>query len=384
MKYLHLLWASLFRKKARTILTLLSIIVAFFLFGLLQSVSQAFGNVAQLTQADRLITNSRYSIIDLLPSSYLRQIAGVPGVRAVSHATWFGGSWQDQPAQFAVFPVDHTSYLQVAPELKLPPDQVEAWNRTRTGAVVGRSLAAKHGWKLGGKVPIKADIWPQAGGDLLWTFDIVGIYDNTTDPNNGEQALLFRHDYFDEARQFAKGRVGWFVLKIDAPGNADTVARQIDTLFENSEGETKTQTEAAFTQGFIKQIGDISLIVTAILGAVFFTILVLTGNTMSQALRERIPEFGILKTLGFGNGQVLALVLVEALLLTILGGLIGLGLAKLMAMAMASTLSQFGVTGIGWPVVWRALLAMLALGLAVGLLPAIRAMRLKIIDALNA
>lgn len=384
MKYLHLLWASLFRKKARTILTLLSIVVAFFLFGLLQSVSQAFGNVAQMTQADRLITNSRYSIIDLLPQSYLARIAAVPGVRSVSHATWFGGSWQDQPAQFAVFPVDHESYLQVAPELQLPPEQAEAWRSTRTGALVGRSLAAKHGWQLGDKVPIKADIWPQAGGELVWTFDIVGIYDNTVDANNGEQALVFRHDYFDEARQFGKGRVGWFILKIDDPAHADAVARAIDSLFENSESETKTQTEAAFTQGFIKQIGDISLIVTAILGAVFFTILVLTGNTMSQALRERIPEFGILKTLGFGNGQVLALVLVEALLLTVIGGLIGLGLAKLMAMAMASTLSQFGVAGIGWPVVWRALLAMLALGLAVGMLPAIRAMRLKIVDALNA
>lgn len=384
MKYLHLIWASLFRKKLRTVLTLLSIIVAFFLFGLLQSVAQAFGNVAEQTQADRLITNSRYSIIDLLPQSYLRQIAAVPGVRAVSHATWFGGSYQDQQAQFAIFPVEHESYLQVAPEIKVAPDQIDAWKRTRTGALVGRSLAAKYGWNIGDKVPVTADIWPLANGDLVWTFDIVGLYDNTVDANNGEQALIFRHDYFDEARQFGKGRVGWFILKIDDPNNADAISRQIDALFQNSEAETKTQTEAAFAQGFIKQIGDISLIVTAILGAVFFTILVLTGNTMSQALRERIPEFGILKTLGFGNGQVLAFVLTEALLLTIVGGLIGLGLAKLMATGMQSTLAQFGVSSIGWPVIWRALVVMLLLGLAVGLLPALRAMRLKIIDALNA
>lgn len=384
MKYLPLLWAGLFRRKLRTALTLLSIVVAFFLFGLLQSVSQAFSNVADQTQADRLITNSRYSIIDLLPSSYQRQIAGVPGVRAVSHATWFGGSYQDQPAQFAIFPVDHTTYLDVAPEIVLPADQREAWNRTRTGAVVGRGLAAERGWKIGDRVPVRADIWPQASGELAWTFDIVGIYENTVDAGNGEQALLFRYDYFDEARGSAKGRVGWFLLKIDDPNNADTVSRQIDALFDNSEAETKTQTEAAFAQGFLRQIGDISLIVTAILGAVFFTILVLTGNTMSQALRERIPEFGILKTLGFGNGQVLAFVMAEALLLTVLGGLIGLGLAKLTATAMASSLSSVGVSGIGWPVVWRALLAMVVLGIAVGLLPAIRAMRLKIIDALNA
>lgn len=384
MKYLHLLWASLFRKKLRTTLTLLSIIVAFFLFGLLQSVSHAFGNVAEQAQADRLITNSRYSIIDLLPQSYLRQIAAVPGVRAVSHATWFGGSYQDKPAEFAIFPVDHENYLDVAPELKLAPDQLQAWKTTRTGAIIGRALAAKYNWKIGDRVPVKADIWPLADGSLVWTFDIVGIYENTNDASNGEQALLFRNDYFDEARASAKGRVGWYVLKIDDARNADTISRQIDALFENSESETKTQTEAAFAQGFIKQIGDISLIVTAILGAVFFTILVLTGNTMSQALRERIPEFGILKTLGFGNGQVLAFVLVEALLLTILGGLIGLGLAALMATAMKSSLAAVGVAGIGWPVIWRALVAMFVLGIAVGLLPALKAMRLKIVDALNA
>jgi putative ABC transport system permease protein len=384
MKYLHLLWASLFRKKLRTTLTLLSIIVAFFLFGLLQSVSQAFSNVASQTQADRLITNSRYSIIDLLPQSYLQQIAAVPGVRNVTHATWFGGSYQDKAAEFAIFPVEHGSYLEVANEIKLPPDQLETWKRTRTGAIIGRALAAKYNWKIGDKIPVKADIWPQAGGELVWTFDIVGIYENTNDANNGEQALLFRNDYFDEARQAAKGRVGWYILKIDDARNADTISRQIDALFDNSESETKTQTEAAFAQGFIKQIGDISLIVTAILGAVFFTILVLTGNTMSQALRERIPEFGILKTLGFGNGQVLAFVLVEALLLTIIGGLIGLGLAKLMAVAMKTSLAAVGVSGIGWPVIWRALVAMVVLGLAVGFLPALKAMRLKIVDALNA
>lgn len=384
MKYLHLLWASLFRKKLRTILTLLSIVVAFFLFGLLQAVAQAFDNVAANTQADRMVTNSRYSIIDLLPASYQTRIAAVPGVRAVSHATWFGGSYQDQQAPFAIFPVEHTTYLDVAPEIRLPGEQRDAWMRTRTGAIAGRSLALRYGWKVGDKVPIQADIWPQAGGELTWTFDIVGIYENTRDQGNGENALLFRYDYFDEARQFGKGRIGWLVLVIDHPENADAIARQVDALFENSDAETKTQTEAAFAQSFVKQIGDISLIVTAILGAVFFTILVLTGNTMSQALRERIPELGILKTLGFGNGRVLAFVLAEGLLLAVLGGLLGPGLAWLTAHVFSGALAQMGVTSIGWPVVWRALVVMLLLGVAVALFPGLRAMRLKIVDALNA
>lgn len=384
MKYFPLIWASLFRKKTRTVLTLLSIMVAFLLFGLLQAVNHAFNSGADAADADRMITNSKYSIIDMLPISFQRQIETVPGVKAVAHASWFGGSYRDKPAQFAVFPVVPDDYLKVAPELKMSRETLEKWKNTRTGAVVGEKLAKTMGWKVGDKVPLKADIWPQKGGSLTWTFDIVGTFTNTKDQANGESALVFNYDYFDEARQYGNGTIGWFLVKIDDPKNAERVSKAIDAMFANSSHETKTQTEKAFAQGFAKQFGDIGLIVTAILGAVMFTILVLTGNTMSQALRERIPELGILKTLGFSNNAVWWFVLLEALLLALIGAGLGLALAALMLKGLSVALSGFGISGITGAVIAQGFGVAALLGLAVGLLPALTAMRLKIIDALNA
>ncbi|AIY41665.1 ABC-type antimicrobial peptide transport system [Collimonas arenae] len=384
MKYFSLIWASLFRKKARTILTLLSIIVAFLLFGLLQAVSQAFNGGADNADADRMITNSKYSIIDMLPIAFQQQIEAVPGVKAVAFASWFGGSYQDKPARFAVFPVVPDEYLKIAPELQMSPETRAAWNANRTGAVVGETLAKQMNWKVGDKVPLLADIWPKTDGSLTWTFDIVGTFHNTKDLANGDSALLFRYDYFDEARQYGKGTIGWFLVKIDDRSHSDAVGKAIDAKFNNSGHETKTQTEQAFAQGFAKQFGDIALIVSAILGAVFFTILVLTGNTMSQALRERIPELGILKTLGFSNQAVWWLVMLESLLLSVLGAAIGLLLAVFAIDAMKESLSGFGITRVSWRVVAEGFLFAFLLGLLVGLAPALKAMRLKIVDALRA
>lgn len=384
MKYFAFIWASLFRKKTRTVLTLLSIVVAFLLFGLLQAVNQAFNSGAESAQADRMITNSKYSIIDMLPVADQRQIGAIPGVQAVAFASWFGGSYHDKPARFAVFPVVPDEYLKIAPELKMSAQTLAAWKTSRTGAVIGEALAKQMHWKVGDKVPIQADIWPQSDGSLTWTFDIVGTFHNTKDQANGDSALLFRHDYFDEARQNGKGTVGWFLVKVDDPMHADRIGKAIDAHFANSDHETKTQTEQAFAQGFAKQFGDIALIVTAILGAVFFTILVLTGNTMSQALRERIPELGILKTLGFSNRTIWWFVLLESILLTLLGALLGLLLAAAALAGLKGMLGGFGISGISWKVVAEGLLVAVVLGLAVGLLPALKAMRLKIVDALNA
>ncbi len=384
MKYLSLIWASLFRKKTRTTLTLLSIIVAFLLFGLLQAVNEAFNSGAETASADRMITNSKYSIIDMLPVSFQQQIAQVPGVKGVAFASWFGGSWQDKPAQFAIFPVVPDDYVRAAPEISISPETLKAWNAKRTGAIVGEALAKRMGWKVGDRIPIQADIWPQNDGSLTWQFDIVGTFHNTKDQANGDSALLFRHDYFDEARRYAKGTVGWYLVTLDNPKDADRVGKSIDRLFANSEHETKTQTEKAFTQGFAKQFGDIGFIITSILGAVFFTILVLTGNTMSQALRERIPELGILKTLGFSNRSVLWIVLCEALLMALIGAILGLALASLTLSGLKAALSGFGVSQLSAMVLAKGLGVAALLGLAVGLLPALRAMRIKIIDALNA
>jgi len=382
MKYLHLVWAGLFRKKVRTVLTLLSVLVAFLLFGLLQAVNEAFQAGADQARADRLITNSRYSIIEMLPISYLPQIESVPGVKEVAFASWFGGSYQDRPAQFGVFPVEPERYLRTVPEIVLDEAARERWAATRDGAIVGQSLAERYGWKVGDRVTLVADIWPQRGGVNEWNFEISGIYTSPESEQN-ESAFLFQWEFFDEARQYARGTVGWFILQIDDPDQAENVAQAVDALFANSSNETKTQTEKAFAQGFARQFGDIGLIVTAILGAVFFTILVLTGNTMAQAVRERIPELAILKTLGFSDRAVLGLVVAEAMVLVLLGGLIGLGLAAAVLSGMSAMLAGFGIQGISLSVVITGVLLMIALSLVVGFPPAWRAMRLRVVDALG-
>jgi len=382
MKYFHLVWAGLFRKKVRTTLTLLSVVVAFLLFGMLQAVNEAFRAGADQARADRLVTNSRYSIIEMLPIGYLPQIESVPGVRTVAFASWFGGSYQDRPAQFGVFPVDPERYLRAVPEIVLPPDQAERWRDTRDGAVVGRTLATRYGWQIGDRVTVVADIWPQRDGSNDWNFEITGIY-ASPDSEQNEGALLFQHEYFDEARQFGRGTVGWFLVQVEDPDRAEEVALAVDALFANSSNETKTQTEKAFAQGFARQLGDIGLIVTAILGAVFFTILVLTGNTMAQAVRERIPELAILKTLGFSDRAVLGLVIAESLLLIVVGGLLGLALSAVALGAVSSALTGFGIQGISVSVVLYGLAVMLLLGMLVGTPPAVRAMRLRVVDALG-
>jgi putative ABC transport system permease protein len=356
--------------------------VAFLLFGMLQSVNEAFRAGADQARADRLVTNSRYSIIEMLPIGYLPRIESVPGVKTVAFASWFGGSYQDRPAQFAVFPVDPARYLAAVPEIVLPPDQAETWQRTRDGAIVGKSLAERYGWQIGDRVTVVADIWPKSDGSNDWNFEIVGIY-TSPDSAQSEGALLFQHEYFDEARQFARGTVGWFLVQVEDPDRADEVAKAVDALFANSTNETKTQTEKAFAQGFARQFGDIGLIVTSILGAVFFTILVLTGNTMAQAVRERIPELAILKTLGFSDRAVLGLVVAEALLLIMLGGLLGLALAAAAISAVQAVLAGIGVQGVSLSVVLMGVAIMVVLGLCVGLPPAIRAMRLRVVDALG-
>jgi putative ABC transport system permease protein len=306
----------------------------------------------------------------------------VPGVKEVAFASWFGGSYQDRPAQFAVFPVEPERYLRVAPEIVLDDAARERWEATRDGAIVGRSLAERYGWKVGDRVTLVADIWPQRGGDNEWNFEIAGIYTSPESEQN-EGSLLFQWEFFDEARQYGRGSVGWFILQVEDPDRAEDVAQAIDALFANSSNETKTQTEKAFAQGFARQFGDIGLIVTAILGAVFFTILVLSGNTMAQAVRERVPELAILKTLGFSDRAVLVLVVAESLVLVLLGGLIGLGLAAAALGSLSAMLAGFGIQGISLSVVVTGVLLMVALSLVVGLPPAWRAMRLRVVDALG-
>ena len=384
MKYAALLWAGVFRKKTRTVLTLLSVVVAFLLFGFLQAVAIAFDAGADTADAKRLLTTARYSIIEPLPVGYLRRIEQVPGVVGVASATWFGGKYQDEANAFAVFAVDPKRYLAMYPEFEIPPEQLAAFAATRTGAVAGRRIVDRYGWKLGQRLPIASEIYTKADGTLGWEFDLVGIFD-ADDPavRGNTDLLLINFAYFDEARQFGKGMTGWYIVRIDDPGAARTIATAIDRLFVNSPYETKTQPEKEFAVGFARQIGDIGALVQRILLAVFFTILLLTGNTMAQSIRERIPELAILKTLGFSDMKVTALVLGEALALILLGAGAGMGVATaLIPFVNEATGGRFPPLFIS-PLTWVGAAGVaVALALAVGTPPALRANRLRIVDAL--
>jgi putative ABC transport system permease protein len=382
MKYFQLVWASLFRKKTRTLLTVLSLAMAFLLFGLLQAVNVLFSAPPTFAGADRLIVQSRVSFTEALPLAMRQQLRTVPGIEAITWRQWFGGIYQEPRNFFPQFATDPATFREVYPEYVMPEEQWRAFETTRTGAIVGRRLAERFGWQVGDKVPIQSTIWPQRDGNKTWTFDIVGIYDGRDEETRQRTGVMWiNFDYFDEARQFARGLAGIYDVRVADAGQANAIAQAIDSLFANSPNETKTQSERDFQLGFFKQIGDIGLIVTLILIAVFFTILILTGNTMAQAVRERIPELAVLKTLGFPNGLVTALVLAEALLLCAIGGLAGMGLAQLIATGLAR-LPDFPPVPLNLAVWTQALVAIVALALAVGLPPALRAGRLRIVDAL--
>jgi putative ABC transport system permease protein len=384
MRYLPLLWAGLFRKKTRTILTLLSVCVAFLLFGLLHAVTVAFESGADSADAKRLLTTARYSIIEPLPLVYLRRIEQVPGVVGVAYADWFGAKYQNESNAFPVFAVDPQRYLDMYPEFTIAHDQRETFITTRTGAVAGRRLVERFGWRLGQKLPMSSEIYPKADGSMHWEFDLVGILDADDPTVRGNTDLvLINVVYFDEARQSNKGRTGWYIERIADPAQARSISVAIDALFMNSPDETKTQPEKEFAIGFAKQVGDIGALVLRILVAVFFTILLLTGNTMAQSIRERVPELAILKTIGFSDGKVTVLVLAEAVVLLLLGSGLGLLAAtSLMPALNSATGGRFPplfVHGRTWLV---ALGIAVALALAIGVPPALRARRLKIIEAL--
>ena len=378
MKFLPLLWAGLWRKRTRTIFTLLSIVVAFVLFGMLQGVNAAFSNALKAAAVDRLNVVSRISFTESLPISYQSQIEALPGVAGVAYETWFGTYYQDPKNFVFSFPVDAVRFFPMYPELRLPKDQLAAMVHTRTGAVVGYKLAEKYGWKVGDKVPLHSVIWTQASGGSDWVFDIVGIYDAPGNPNFG-QSFFFNYNYFDEARSFGKGTVGWYVVKVKDPTQAMQVAAAIDKRFANSPDETKTQTEKEFQQSFIKQQADISFIVTSILGAVFFTLLFLTGNTMMQSVRERIPELAVLKTLGFTDFAVVVLILAEALVLCLVAAVMGLAIAAYIFPALKN---YIGVATMPVDVVTLGIGVAVLLAVVTGLPPAWRTTRLNIVDAL--
>ncbi len=383
MYYLQFLLSNLGRRKARTILTLLSIMVAFLLFGLLRSLAAAFDQGAEIAGEDRLISINKISLIQPLPEAYLGKVQGLEGVDKATSANWFGGYYQEAKNQFPQFPVIADDYFDIYKEMiSLPEEQMQAWKKNRVGVVIGKALVDRFKWKIGDRIPL-IGLFPREDGSTTWEFVIEGIYEaksKSADTNT----MLMHYEYFDEARQYAKGTLGWLIIRVKDPKQAAQVAKAVDALFANSPAETKTSSEKEFAKSFAKQFGDIGLITTLILGAVFFTMLLVAGNTMAQSFRERIPELAILKTLGFSDIAVMLLVLAEAVVISLIGGLVGLLLAKFVisgaATAMASTLPGLSLStsmmllGIG---------LMFVFGVLTGIIPALQGLQLNIVTALR-
>ena len=384
MSSFTLISAALRRKKTRTFLTFSSVVFAFLIFGVLSMLQTAFSMGAEIANEDRLVVRHRVSLFQLLPQSYEADMEEIPGVVDAMHMTWFGGVYQDPSNFFMQSPVEPAEYLDMYPEILVSDEAKLRWIETRNGAIAGRALVERLGWEVGDRIPIQPTIWRQAGrGDDAWEFELVGVYDADVEGFDQTQ-FLFRYDFFDEARSFGRGQVGWFMVRIADPDRAPEIAAAIDATFQNSAAETKSESEGAFAAGFANQVGNLGLIVTSILAAVFFTILLVAGNTMAQSVRERIGEIGLLKALGFTGARVQRLVLMESVTLVTTAGFLGMVLAVGLERVLRPALSAYFpglflrpedlLIGLGLAV---------ATGLVVGIFPARRAMRLETALALR-
>jgi putative ABC transport system permease protein len=381
---LFLIRKNLFRKKLRAILMMVSILIAFAIFGVLAGFERAFHAGQDAAAADRLVTVNKINFTQPLPYAYYNRVRGVDGVRQVTHASWFGGYYQESKNFLVVMAVQPESYMAMyGNELDFTDEVRRAFMRERTGALVGESAARKWGWKVGDRVPIGSNIFTQKNGSRTWDLDIVGIIRNKV-PQVDTTFVLIQYDYFNETRSFGTDTVGWLVLRTVSPDANDRVSKTIDATFANSTAETSTDTEKAFNKAFIAQFGNIALIVALVVGAAFVTILMIIGNTMVMAVRERTREIGVLKALGFSGARILWLVLAESIALAFFGGLPGLALAVVASLFLRQSLTNF-VPGIAVTpgIALLGVALMLALGVLTGLAPALNAMRLKTAAALG-
>lgn len=381
LKFLPLLGANLRRKPLRTTLTIASILIAFLLFGVLQTLRAAMTGNPEMAGADRLLTMHKISIVQALPQSYLNRIRSTPGVKVACSHNWFGGIYKDDRNQITAFAVETDTFFQTYPEMRLPDAQRQDFLADRGAAIVGKGLAEQFGWKVGDVIPLRSNIFQKKEGGNVWDLRIAGIFTQT---NGDNPALYLHYEYFNESRSFAKDDIGWVVMRVSDPQRAPEIARTIDAMFANSSTETKTATEKAFVQGFANQLGNVGALVTAVAAAVFFTMLLVTANTMGQSVRERTNELAVMKTLGFSSFSVTALVLGESLLITLLGAALGLGLATLAAAGLGQVVQQF-FPNLGMPQDTYIIGAIIAVSLGVlsAALPCAQAWQLKIVDALR-
>ncbi len=381
MKFLPLIFQNLRRRPVRTTLTFLAAMVSFLLFGVLMILRLAFTMGVEVAGADRLMMTHKMSIIQPLPLSYLDKVRATPGVSLVSYSSWFGGIYQDPANNVFQFAVEPTTYMQMYPEFKLPPEQMEAWLKDRQGMIAGKDLADRFGWKIGQKIPIIATFNRPKDGGTTWEFNLVGIYDGAEEVDKTQ--FLFRHDYLTENRIGGDGLTGWYLIKVADPAQSEAVSAAIDAQFANSPTETKTQTEQQMARGFANQVGNIGFIVTAIGAVVLVSILLIAASQMSLSVRERTSEIGALKAIGFTDGHVLRLLLAESLLIAVLAGATGLGLAWLVGQGGDPTGGLLPIFTLrpGDAAIGLALAAVV--GVLAGMMPALAAMRLRISDALR-
>ncbi|MFI4920672.1 MAG: ABC transporter permease [Gammaproteobacteria bacterium] len=378
MKYIPLIWANLMRRKARTVFTLLSVLIAFMLFAVLGAVRQAFTGGIDLAGADRLVVTNRVGLINSMPINYADRIATVPGVAVVTWQEWVGAYFQDPRQPITGFGVDAKTFLEVHDDMHLPPEQERAWLNDHDGVIVGPSVAKHYGWKVGDHFPLRSNIWRDKQGNSTWDVTVDGIYHG-----GQEDELLMHYKYLDDTRAFRNNQVGMFMLKIADPERAGSIAQQIDTMFANSDAESKTSTEKAFVQGFAAMLGNIGKIVTGIVTAVLFSMLLVTANTMAQSIRERVSELAVLKALGLGRRGIALMILAESLLVTFLGGVLGRLLGAMFAGGIGSKLPFLQDFHTPASSIAFGILLMLLLGLLAGLLPAAQAMRLQVATALR-
>ncbi len=379
MKYLPLILAGLWRKPVRTIFTFLSVTVAFVLFGILSAIDAGFARALDVSRQDRLFVDSRFGTP--MPIAYARQIQGVPGIVTIASRSGVSGYWRDPRNQVGAIMTDE-NFLKVRPELTATPEMIARLRATRAGALVGTYFAGKYGWKVGDRIPLISPTAKQ-DGSRTWTFDIVGIIDDVNFPGDAGY-FIGNYEYLDEARVTEKGTVGRFLLLIDDPAHATRIGRAIDALFASSAAPTRTGSERAQTQMNMQSLGDIGFLTHAVITAVIFMILFLSGNTMMQSVRERTGEFAVLKTLGYSDNGVLCLVLAESVILCALAGLAGLALAQGVVPVIQAMMPDVkSLLLISWRSALPGIAIALVIALASGLFPALRARKLNIVDALS-
>ena len=383
MTTVGLMWSNLWRKKTRTIFTVLSVFVAFLLFSVLSATRQAFVGGLDLIGYERILTIHKSGLIFALPISYRNRIAGVPGVKSVAFGIWMQGYYQEPRNFIPLIAIDDDAYIQMYREIVIPPTEFNSWLRERTGAIVGKTLAARRGWKVGDTVPLRSAIFRKEDGSNTWDYKVSAIYDSTNKAIDTESVLV-HYEYINESRTFGTDTVGWYISKLEDPDKSAEVAKNIDAMFANSPRETKTSSEKAFAESFTSQVGNIGAIVTYIVAAVLLSMLIVTASTMGQAVRERTAELAVMKAIGFSSRRVLALVLGESLLLTGFGALLGLGFGYLLTSYLAEQLTRF------MPAFWltgKALILGMSIALVLGFIsgawPAWRAMHMRTVDALR-